>query len=67
MYLPYTNNKTIGIFSERNQNKFESTSYKMMVKKAIKKRRMRNKVARKSRRLNQIRANNKPCKFYARI
>lgn len=69
--FPYKKNSfgekhLMGTVTRKSQNKTETYSYKRGKEKAIAKRRAQNKVARHSRRLNQIRANSKCCKFFGK-
>lgn len=59
-------NTFLGSITKKSVKKTESTSYINMKEKQIAKRRARNKVARKSRRLNRLRVSSKHCKFYAK-
>lgn len=56
-------NNLIGTITKKSNRKLTSLSYYQMMEKRIAKRRAGNKVAAKSRRLNQIRLNSKHCKF----
>jgi hypothetical protein len=56
----------IGSVTQRSIRKTEAPAYINMKLNQIAKRRARNKVARKSRRLNRLRAGSKHCKFYAK-
>jgi len=58
------NNKLIGVVSNTNKNKYDSFSYRRGKELEISKRRAKNKVARKARRLNRIRKETLHCKFY---
>lgn len=53
--MQYFSYKQPDFISNRNIKKLESESYKLGKKNAIAKRRARNRMARKSRRINQIR------------
>lgn len=57
-------NSLIGTVTKKSSRKLESPSYSEMMEKRIAKRRAKNKVAAKSRRLNRIRQGTKHCKFY---
>ena len=58
-------NNFLGTISSKNKKKREAVDYVKGKRNAIAKRRARNKVARKARRLNQIRADKKCVKFYS--
>ena len=56
--------RLLGVVSSKSSRKIGSWNYGRMKEKQRLKRRARNKVARKSRRYNQMMASGKHCKFY---
>jgi hypothetical protein len=60
------NNWLLGSITKKSTKKTEAYPYKRMKVKQIEKRRAKNKMARKSRRLNRLRDGSKHCKFCAK-
>ena len=60
------NNTLLGTITSKSTRKVEAYPYKRMKVKQIERRRAKNKVARKARRLNRIREGSKCVKFYAK-